>query len=66
MKELPYIHRLKKLPTSASKQILTDPKVRKLKHTIVNLQKSGNTVKLYWIPGLAGIPGNEFTHKKTN
>ena len=43
-KELLYIHRLKKLPTSASKQIATNPKVQKPKHTIANLQKSGKTV----------------------
>ena len=34
-----YIHRPEKLPTSVSKQFPTNPKVRKLTHTMENLQK---------------------------
>ena len=46
------------------KQIPSNPKVRKLKHTIANLQKLGKTVGLCWIAGHAGIPGNENADKK--
>ena len=46
------------------KQITTYPKVRNLKHTIANLQKLGITVELCWIPGHAGIAGNNITEKK--
>ena len=46
------------------KQIPTNPKVRKLKHTIANQQKIGKTVELCWIPGRAGIPGSEVADEK--
>ena len=46
------------------KQIPTNPNVRKIKHIKSNLQKSGETVKLCWIPGQAGISGNKIADKK--
>ena len=35
-----------------------NPKVRKLKPTIANVQKLRKTVELCWIPGHTGISGN--------
>ena len=46
------------------KQFPTNPQVRKLKHTIAYLQKLGKTVELCWIPGHAGVSGNEIAYKK--
>ena len=38
-------------------------KVRKLKHTIVDLRKSRTIIELCWIPGHTGIQGNETADK---
>ena len=46
------------------KQIPSNPKVRKLKHTVANQQKLGNTVGFCWIPGHEGIRGNETADEK--
>ena len=45
--------------------IQTNLKVHELKHTIPDLIKSGKTIELCWIPGQAGIPGNETAGEKS-
>ena len=53
MKDFLYIPDSRNCLQSLQKQIPTNSKVRKQKHTIANLQKSGKTEELCWIPGHA-------------